>query len=59
MHTKVEILKKHVMTPRNWSALDSMYFMLDKELQEKFNKATIDLGENATDLTRDESQEKD
>jgi len=55
MVTKSEILWKYQFSPRDWSMMASMYFMLDKKLQEKFNKATIELSENATDLTRNEA----
>ncbi|MFQ6056678.1 MAG: hypothetical protein ACE5KE_14550 [Methanosarcinales archaeon] len=55
MATKEEILQKHNLTPRVWSFFASAYFTLSRELQEKFNKATIDISENATDLTKDEA----
>ena len=54
MPTKEEILKKHGLKPETWSWLASQYFALSKEIQDKFNKVTIDLAENSTDLTKDE-----
>jgi hypothetical protein len=55
MPTKEEILKKHYWSPREWSFVASIYFGIPKILKDKFNMATIDLAENASDLSKDEA----
>jgi len=54
MATKDEILKKHGTNARSWSMIASLYFQMDTSIQKAWNKITIDLYKNATDLTPNE-----
>jgi hypothetical protein len=54
MATKEQILRKHGTDAMSWSALASLYFQMDKNIQDAWNKTTVDLYKNANDLTPNE-----